>query len=259
MDQKQNRAARRQALVDYVTGKGFYKVIGIGLAAVVTAAAVIGTAMRSRPSAPAPTASGLPSVSAVSTASRVTGSAVTGHSGQLVINPYSAAQVVVNSAVTEQPADLPASSAEDVAVQPQTQLFVMPVAGEVLTAFSDTQPIFSPTFGDWRVHAAVDIAGELGTPVRSVAQGTVTAIESDLMWGTTVIISHADGYESRYCNLGAKPTVSVGTRVEVGQVIGSIGQTAQAEVNQAPHLHFVLYQDGDPVDPQTVMAALGEE
>jgi len=257
MDQKQNRAARRQALVDYVTGKGFYKVVGIGLAAVVTVAAVIGTAMRTRPSDPVPSGSVPLPASAASTASRITGSKPTGLSDQLVINPYSAAQAVVNSAVTETPADVPTSSAEEVLTQPL--LFVMPVSGEIMTDYSDTQPIFSPTFGDWRVHAAVDIAGELGTPVRAAAQGTVTAIESDLMWGTTVVLTHADGYESRYCNLGAKPTVSVGTKVEVGQVIGSIGQTAQAEVGQQPHLHFALYLDGEPVDPQTVMAALGNE
>jgi murein DD-endopeptidase MepM/ murein hydrolase activator NlpD len=132
----------------------------------------------------------------------------------------------------------------------------MPVSGEIIRDYSAGLPVYSPTFRDWRVHNAVDIAGEAGTPVRAMAAGTVTSITSDVLWGTTIVITHDDGYVSKYCNLGTKPTVKVDGVVDVGQVIGSIGTTAQAEAADESHLHFSLTKDGVSVNP--VEAISGE-
>lgn len=253
MDKKEKRAERMKAITDYVTGKGFYKVIGACLAVVVLAAWFVSAGISKKPNTDLTQNSSPVSIPRIVSDPNPTGQ--TGLSDQLLEGANSTAPVAASG--TQTPVSEPDDDTEETAA-PAKLLFVMPVSGELVTQYSDTQPIYSPTFRDWRVHAAVDLAGEVGTPVRAAAEGTVTSIKNDLMWGTTVTITHPGGYETKYCNLGAKPTVSENAKVEVGQVIGSIGQTAQAEVGQEPHLHFVLYKDGLPVDPATEIASLGE-
>ncbi len=103
--------------------------------------------------------------------------------------------------------------------------------------------------GDWRTHSGMDISASLGTEVLSVATGTVESVEDDVLMGTTVIISHADGIKSVYANLAATPTVEAGDAVTTGAVIGAVGNTAVVESAKASHLHFEMLQDGESVDP----------
>ena len=67
--------------------------------------------------------------------------------------------------------------------------------------------------------------------------------------GTTVEIDHGKGLTSQYANLAAVPDVAVGDTVSTGTLIGSVGATAAAENAVQPHLHFAMYQDGNPVSP----------
>ena len=45
------------------------------------------------------------------------------------------------------------------------RLVVAPLRGDVLTAFSMEELVYSPTLGDWRTHNGVDIAAQQGTTV----------------------------------------------------------------------------------------------
>ena len=40
-----------------------------------------------------------------------------------------------------------------------------------------------------------------------------------------------------------------GDTVTAGQTIGAVGDTALLEVGSAPHLHFEVLKNGDPVNP----------
>jgi murein DD-endopeptidase MepM/ murein hydrolase activator NlpD len=100
---------------------------------------------------------------------------------------------------------------------------------------------------DWRTHAAIDIAAEIGTTVIAAASGTVKSVYSDDLYGTTVTIDHGGGLVSLYANLAALPAVSEGEYVGVGDVIGSVGATAIAEAGDVTHLHFAMIIDGSPV------------
>ena len=161
--------------------------------------------------------------------------------------------------VPEEPAEEIAAAAmpeisapvlEEVYVAPAApQLVVQPLRGEVVAAFSVDALLYSETMGDWRTHDGVDIAAQAGSHVLSASAGTVLAVEQDPLMGTTVTISHPDGYQTTYANLQARPTVEVGDSVTAGQVIGAVGTTAAAESAQGPHLHFSVAKDGDAVDP----------
>ena len=129
---------------------------------------------------------------------------------------------------------------------------MLPLQGSLLTEYSADTPIYDKTMNDWRTHTGVDIAANAGTPVKACADGTVLDVKTDDQLGQEVIVQHGGGITSVYANLTAftdKPTVKKGQKVEAGDVIGSVGSTAQAEIGLVPHLHFAMMKDGKYVDP----------
>ena len=128
-------------------------------------------------------------------------------------------------------------------------VFVWPVKGAMVNAFSSDDLVYNKTMGDWRVHLGLDIESALGTQVLAIADGVVKDIYDHVFLGTTVVIDHAVGYTSYYSNLMKKPTVTVSQQVTAGQVIGGVGQTAEGERREVNHLHLELQLNGKPIDP----------
>jgi len=128
-------------------------------------------------------------------------------------------------------------------------LYTWPVKGGIVGDFSLEVLAYDETMGDWRVHDGLDIAAAMGTNVKATSAGTVSAVYEDDLMGTVVVISHKDGLESLYANLAARPAVEPGDEVSTGGVIGMVGDTAIAEVGKPSHLHFEMRQDGRNVDP----------
>lgn len=131
---------------------------------------------------------------------------------------------------------------------------VPPVKGDVIRPFSQEKLAYNETTKDWRLHEAMDIAAEGQKVVASMA-GTVERVYDDDYLGTTVVLQHDDGYETRYCNLTAMPTVKAGDSVKAGDVIGAVGDTAILESADKPHLHFQVLKDGKPIDPAGFLGA----
>lgn len=126
---------------------------------------------------------------------------------------------------------------------------VAPVSGAELRAYSVDMLAYNSTTRDWRTHEGVDLTAALGEPVQAACAGTVSAVYEDEFLGTTVVISHPDGYATQYANLAATPTVSAGDSVSAGDVIGAVGETALLEIGEDPHLHFAVYLASEPVNP----------
>ena len=127
--------------------------------------------------------------------------------------------------------------------------YVWPVQGEVVMPYAVQTLLYDSTMADWRTHAGIDIACDLGTQVLASAPGIVVSVVNDELYGTTVEIDHANGVHTIYANLAAEPPVGEGDRVTMGQVIGSVGSTALGEVNQVAHIHFATTLDGVAADP----------
>ena len=68
--------------------------------------------------------------------------------------------------------------------------------------------------------------------------------------GVRVILSHTDGYETCYANLGDDVFVSAGEYVSAGQAVGTVGTSSLAESAEGAHLHFGVRYNGVAVDPQ---------
>ncbi len=138
----------------------------------------------------------------------------------------------------------PAEAAEVIA-----SAFGWPVKGDICNPYSVDALRYDRTMQDWRTHSGVDIEAELGEKVLAAADGTVERVYTDQMYGVTVVLYHGAGLRSVYCNLAGTPTVTAGDTVRLGQVIGAVGSTADAENGDVNHLHFAMTLDEVRVDP----------
>lgn len=145
-----------------------------------------------------------------------------------------------------------APSSESTAAGPVT--YSMPVSGEIMNAYSAGELTKSLTLGDWRTHDGVDIKAAAGTEVHPAAAGTVKKVYSDTLWGNCVEIEHADGIVTVYCSL-SEPTVQVGQAVKTNTVLGTVTDSAAAEVLEASHLHFGMKENGKWIDPMSRISA----
>ena len=99
-----------------------------------------------------------------------------------------------------------------------------------------------------RAHHGVDYAAPSGTPVYSVGDGVVTAKAWDNKGGGNYIkIKHNSTYTTEYMHLrGFAKSISVGTHVSQGQLIGYVGMTGTAT---GPHLDYRVFKNGTAIDP----------
>lgn len=117
---------------------------------------------------------------------------------------------------------------------------------------------FTSAFGQrWgRLHAGIDLAAPIGTPIVSVSSGTVLKTSSAGGCGKQVWITHWEGTVTRYCHLDYF-SVGQGERVGPGQKIGGTGNTGRS---YGPHLHFEVHPngvDGGPTNPAGWLQAKG--
>jgi len=114
---------------------------------------------------------------------------------------------------------------------------------------------FGPRGGS--MHAGVDLFPGYGTPIYSMAAGVVVQASGSGAYGNHITIEHViDGQmvESLYAHLApGTMAVSVGQTVRVGQYLGGVGETGNA---QGAHLHFeVRPGGGGAVNPYAWIAA----
>ena len=124
-----------------------------------------------------------------------------------------------------------------------------PVSGQTVSSYSMEALSYNQTTRDWRVHNGLDIAAEAGTEVCAAADGEVYTVYQDDVMGTTVVIRHIGGYTTTYASLSQELAVKAGDTVTLGQVIGTVGETALTETALGPHVHFSVTCQDVPMDP----------
>lgn len=127
-----------------------------------------------------------------------------------------------------------------------------PVSGKEITmAYSyNTTPVYSVTLGEYRSdHMGADISAKAGDNVKAVLDGKIEKIYDDAKLGKCIVINHGSNIKTVYGNLDETVSVKEGQSVTKGTVIGKVGATAKFEVDDAPHVHFEIWQNGKTVDP----------
>lgn len=127
--------------------------------------------------------------------------------------------------------------------------FTKPVDGEIMRDYAKDNLIYSETLKEWVTHLGIDIKAEKTTVVKSAEAGTVKSIKNDPRYGLTILIDHEDGFQTVYSNLLTSEFVVEGEKVEQGQSIGTVGNTAVFEIADESHLHFEILKDSIQVDP----------
>ncbi|MDQ3402911.1 MAG: M23 family metallopeptidase [Actinomycetota bacterium] len=123
--------------------------------------------------------------------------------------------------------------------------FVKPTEGRLTSGFG----------GRWgTTHYGIDIANRIGTPIVSVAAGTVIEAGPASGFGLWVRVRHDDGTVTVYGHVN-EIIARTGTRVTAGQLIATIGNRGQST---GPHLHFEVWTGGSrKVDPLSWLRARG--
>jgi murein DD-endopeptidase MepM/ murein hydrolase activator NlpD len=119
-------------------------------------------------------------------------------------------------------------------------LFVPPVTG-VITAE------FDRALG----HYGIDVVTTADAAVKSCLAGTVTLASWTTDAGYVLQVQHTNGVTSLYKH-NRVLLKKVGDRVKAGEALAIVGNTG--ENSTGPHLHFELWHNGEPVDPQAYMA-----
>lgn len=127
--------------------------------------------------------------------------------------------------------------------------FSIPVEGEITRDFAKDSLIYSETLEEWVTHLAIDIKAERTTVVKAAEEGRITSIKNDPRYGLTIVVEHTNGFKTVYSNLLTSEFVTEGEKVEKGQSIGTVGNSASFEIVDEPHLHFEIIKDGENVDP----------
>lgn len=123
---------------------------------------------------------------------------------------------------------------------PENLPTLLPVEGFMTTHFQK---------GDWyigRSHYGIDIAAQRESVIFAAGAGVVLLADWTPDFGNMIIISHGQGIVSYYGH-AAKLLVNQGMSVRKGQAIALLGSSG---ISSAPHLHFEIWMNGKPLDPE---------
>ncbi len=130
------------------------------------------------------------------------------------------------------------------AAEARRPLYVMPAAGQFTSGYGER----------WgAMHAGVDIANAIGTPIGSVSDGVVIEAGPASGFVLWVRVQNNDGTISVYGHVN-EIIAKVGQKVRAGEEIATIGNRGEST---GPHLHLEVWLNGNKIDPQPWLASHG--
>ena len=121
----------------------------------------------------------------------------------------------------------------------ENKMFYSPIKGDITQSFNYEEN-----------HFAVDISADVGTPVKSILDGKILFSEWSVDTGYVIIIDHGDNIVSVYKH-NSKLLKEQNDYVQAGEVIAYSGN--QGSLSSGPHLHFELWNNGTPIDPEPLL------
>ena len=121
----------------------------------------------------------------------------------------------------------------------ENKMFFTPIMGEITQGFNSKDN-----------HYALDISADIGTPVKSILEGKIIFSEWSIDTGYVIIIDHGQDIISVYKH-NSKALKKQNDFVQAGEVIAYSGN--QGNLSTGPHLHFELWKNGTPINPQPLL------
>ena len=128
------------------------------------------------------------------------------------------------------------------------ELFILPISA----SFRWSSPYgwrADPFTGVQSFHTGTDMACPEGTPILAAMSGKIADVGYNRTYGNYIIINHGNGYQTLYAHM-SKTIATKGQYVTQGTKIGLVGSTGYST---GPHLHFMVYKNGNRIDPMTVL------
>jgi len=119
---------------------------------------------------------------------------------------------------------------------------IWPTVGWVTSDFGFR---INPFTGLTQMHEGIDISNRAGTTVITPADGIISDIGNDWIFGKMLVISHGFGITTRYAHLN-KVLVRIGQKVKRGDKIAEVGTSGRTT---GPHLHYEVRLNGVPANP----------
>lgn len=133
---------------------------------------------------------------------------------------------------------------KDVVTQSAKSKMIKPISGSIVSEFGTK---VDPSSGKKIKNDGIDLSVASDEPVEAVLDGDVMiADDSNPDLGKVVVIRHEGDVRSVYAHL-SEIDVKQGDKVLQGQIIGRIGNDENKNIT----LHFEIWENGKPVDPQS--------
>lgn len=113
--------------------------------------------------------------------------------------------------------------------------------------FVPVQGLVTNSFNPATEHFGVDLVSEPNAVIKAVMDGTVIFSEWTIQTGYVLFIQHDADLITAYKH-NSVLLKSKGDPVKAGEAIAIIGNTG--ELSTGPHLHFELWHNGSPLDPE---------
>ena len=136
--------------------------------------------------------------------------------------------------------------------------FILRTSSASMSSFDDTfisnihffkpvEGVVSSKFNLSNNHFGIDIVAGPNEVVKSTLDGTVIISAWTIETGYVIQIQHAANIISAYKH-NSRPLKKQGERVKAGDAIAIVGNSG--ELTSGPHLHFEIWQNGTPVNPE---------
>ena len=117
--------------------------------------------------------------------------------------------------------------------------------------YSPVKGVVTDGFDIEKNHFAVDVSVDIGTPVKAILAGTVLFSEWSVETGHVILLDHGENLISVYKH-NSKILKSQNETVRAGEVIAFSGE--EGALSSGPHLHFEIWKNGLPIDPETILS-----
>ncbi|MGE0561895.1 MAG: M23 family metallopeptidase [Flavobacteriales bacterium] len=116
--------------------------------------------------------------------------------------------------------------------------------------FSPLKGIVTEVFDAKKLHFGVDLVAPKNEAIKATLDGTVIFAEWTAETGYVIQLQHSSNLISIYKHNSVLHKKQ-GDKVKAGDVIAIVGNTG--ELSSGPHLHFELWYNGIPLNPQEYM------